>query len=186
MEDKMIVELYWNRDERAIWETEQKYGKYLLKIANNILCNLPDSEESVNDTYFKAWKAMPPHRPQVLSTFLAKITRHISIDIYRKRNTDKRKASEYSLTLVELEDCLSSGNQIEEHVDAMELAKAIHSYLKELSQEQRILFIGRYFFHDSIQELTHYYEMSESKVKSMLHRTRAGLKTHLEKEGFYL
>lgn len=178
--------MYWNRDERAIVETEKKYSKYLLKIANNILRDLLDSEESVNDTYFKAWNAIPPHKPQVLSTFLAKITRRVAIDVYRKRNTAKRNGSEYSLTLVELKDCLSNGNQTEEHVDAIELAKSIHTYLMGLAQEKRVLFIGRYFFQDSIEELTLYYNMSESKVKTMLHRTRIGLKVHLEKEGFYL
>ena len=93
MQDERIVELYWQRDESAIQETEQKYGSYLTKIAYNILSDLEDSKESVNDTYMKAWNSMPPHKPNILSTYLGKITRQVSIDILRKRNSLKRQAS---------------------------------------------------------------------------------------------
>lgn len=186
MQDEMIVDLYWSRDQRAIWETEQKYGNYLMKIAYNILANMSDCEECVNDTYFKAWNAMPPHRPDVLSTFLGKITRRTAIDRYRKQNADKRKAFEYSISLSELEECVVGNNSPEKEIDAMALGKAINSFLHGLPVETRTIFVGRYFFVDSIRDLTKYYGMSESKVKSMLHRTRLGLKSYLEKEGFYL
>ena len=107
MQDEMIVDLYWQRNENAILETEQKYGPYLTKIAYNILADFEDSKERVNDTYLKAWNSMPPHRPSVLSTYLGKITRQLSIDWLRTQNRAKRKSSEYALSLSELEDCVA-------------------------------------------------------------------------------
>ena len=104
MEDEKIVSLYWSRDEAAIRETEAKYDRYLTKIAYNILYNREDSRESVNDTYLAAWNSIPPHRPGVLSVYLGKITRRISIDIFRKRNRLKRRDSEYAVSLAEIED----------------------------------------------------------------------------------
>ena len=185
MQDDSIVAMYWQRDEAAIRETEKKYAGYLLKIAYNILSDLEDSKESVNDTYFSAWRSMPPHRPSVLLTYLCKITRQISIDVFRKRNSAKRQESEYALSLSELEDCVSAGNTTEQDVDLHLLAKAIQDYLAELPGETRDVFIGRYFFSDSIREVAGYYGMSESKAKSMLYRTRIGLKKYLEQEGFF-
>ncbi|MBQ3569598.1 MAG: hypothetical protein IJA20_02870, partial [Methanocorpusculum sp.] len=108
MHDEKIVALYWERDESAIRVTEEKYGAYLMKIAYNILNDLEDSKESVNDTYLGAWNSMPPNKPSALSTYLAKITRRTSIDIFRKRSTEKRKVSEYSVSLDELGDCVSA------------------------------------------------------------------------------
>lgn len=186
MQDEQIVSLYWQRDEAAIRETEQKYGKYLFKIACGILSDPEDSRESVNDTYLKAWNAMPPHKPQVLATFLGKITRQRSIDLFRKRNRSKRQSSEYALSLSELEECVSGGDTTEQNVDLSLLAEAIHTYLRTLSSEARSAFIGRYYYMDSIREVAAYSGMSESKLKSMLHRIRLGLKTYLEQEGFPL
>ena len=129
---------------------------------------------------------MPPHRPDALSSFLGKITRELSIDIFRKRNRKKRISSEYALSLSELEECLATGNNIDEQVNLRLLSESINSFLRSLSKEQRTIFVGRYYFADSISALAHYYDMSESKVKSMLHRTRIALRKHLEKEGFFL
>ena len=185
MQDERIVELYWKRSEAAIRHTDQKYGHYLMKLSYNILADWEDSKESVNDTYLSAWKSMPPHRPSVLLTYLCKITRQISVDVFRKRNSAKRKASEYALSLSELEDCVSAGNTTEQDVDLHLLAKAIQDYLAELPGETRDVFIGRYFFSDSIREVAGYYGMSESRAKSMLCRTRIGLKKYLEQEGFF-
>lgn len=109
MKDDVIVSLYWKRDEQAIQVTEKKYGRYLAKIAHNILADWEDSKECVNDTYWKAWNSIPPHKPNMLSTYLGKITRQLAIDIYRKRNSSKRKKSEYTVSVTELEDCLSAG-----------------------------------------------------------------------------
>lgn len=186
MQDEAIVALYWQRDESAIRETQDKYGHYLTKIAYNILSDLEDSMESVNDTYLHAWNSMPPHRPSILSSYLAKITRRVSIDIFRRHNRQKRQASQYALSLSELTECLSNGNTTEETTDVHLLAKAISSYLRSLPEEPRTLFIARYFFLDSLKESASLCHMTESKAKSMLHRTRQGLKTHLQQEGFIL
>ena len=186
MEDETIVSLYWDRDERAIRETEEKYDRYLTKIAYNILNNHEDSRESVNDTYLAAWNSMPPHRPSVLSTYLAKLTRRLSIDIFRRRNREKRKGSEYAISLSELGDCVSGGNTTEEIINVKLLADTIGIYLRTLPEDARNLFIGRYYFLDSLKEAAAYCGMTESKAKSLLHRTRLGLKEYLEKEGFDL
>ena len=160
--------------------------RYLTKIAQNILNNYEDSRESVNDTYLAAWNSMPPHRPSVLSTYLAKLTRRISIDIFRGRTRVKRQGSEYALSLQELGECVSGGNTTEEILNVKLLADAIGIYLRTLSPEARNLFIGRYYYLDSLKEAAAYCGMTESKAKSLLHRTRLGLKEHLRKEGFEL
>lgn len=184
MEDERIVSLYWARDERAIRETEEKYDRYLTKIAYNILNNLDDSRESVNDTYLAAWESMPPHRPTVLSAYLAKLVRRISIDCFRYRIRDKRLGAEYAISLSELGDCVSGGNTTEELVNVKLLADAIGIFLRLQSEEARTAFIGRYYFLDPVKEIASYCGMSESKVKSLLYRTRIALKAYLEKEGF--
>ena len=186
MEDEMIVSLYWQRDESALKETERKYSHYLSKIAYNILADWEDCKESVNDTYLKAWNSIPPHKPSVLSTYLGKITRQLSIDIYRKRNSGKRKASAYAISLSELEECVSTEDTTEETVDLRLLAEIISTFLRTLSTQARNTFVGRYYFMDSIRDVASYYGMSEATVKSLLYRTRLGLKTYLKKEGFSL
>lgn len=184
MEDAQIIDLYWQRKESAISETKMKYSHYLTKIAYNILQNYEDSEESVNDTYLKAWNSIPPHRPGKLAAYLGKITRRLSIDIYRKRTSQKRAGSEYTVSLSELEDCVSHDNTPEQMVETEQMARAISAYLRTLSEESRNVFVCRYFFCDSIQEIAASTSASESKVKSMLYRIRIGLKAYLEKEGF--
>ena len=183
MEDGRIVELYWQRDESAISKTQQKYGNYLTKIAYNILADVEDSRESVNDTYLKAWYAMPPQKPCVLSTFLGRITRQISIDVYRKRNAKKRQSSEYALALDELYDCASPHGAPEKEIEARLLAKSIGEYLSTLSDEARNIFVCRYYFLDSVRDIAERLGAGESKIKSSLHRTRLGLRQYLEKEG---
>jgi len=184
MEDEAIVSLYWDRDERAIQETEEKYDRYLTKIACNILNNTEDSRESVNDTYLAAWESMPPHKPSALSAYLAKLTRRISIDRFRYRTREKLMASEYAVSLSELGDCVSGGNTTEELVNVKLLADTIGIFLRLQSEDVRTVFLGRYYFLDSVREIAAYCGMSESKVKSLLHRTRLSLKAYLEKEGF--
>ena len=184
MEDEKIVSLYWERSEDAIRQTELKYDRYLTKIAHNILDDLEDSRERVNDTYLAAWNSMPPHRPSILSTYLGKITRRLSIDCFRSRNRNKRRDSQYALSLQELGDCVSAGNTTEEIVNVKLLADCIGMYLRLLPEEARNAFIGRYYYLDSLKEVAAYCGMTESKCKTLLYRTRVGLKEYLEKEGF--
>ena len=183
MDDAAIVSLYWQRNEDAIRETKGKYGAYLGKIAWNILANREDSEESVNDTYLHAWNSMPPQKPAALSTYLGKLTRQLSIDLYRRRNRVKRGGSEYALSLTELEDCVS-GATTEEEVELRLLAEAMGRYLRGLSPAARTTFLRRYYFMDPLREIAAGQGFTESKVKSMLYRTRQGLREYLEKEGF--
>ena len=173
MDDSEIIELYFQRSEEAVTQTASKYGKYCYKIAYHILSSREDSEESVNDTYLAAWNSIPPQRPSVLSAYLAKLTRRISIDRFRYRTRDKRRGSQYALSLSELDDCVSGGNTTEEIIN-----------VRLQSEEARNAFIGRYYYLDSLKEVAAYCGMSESKCKSLLYRTRVGLKEYLEKEGF--
>ena len=184
MEDSSIVELYWQRDQEAISHTQQKYGPYLFKIAYNILSNMEDSQESVNDTYWKAWGAMPPHRPQILSTFLGKITRQTAIDRLRRRLSQKRAGAEYPLCVEELNQCCSSAPSPQELVECEELAQALSRFLEDLSPAARRLFVGRYYFMDPLHEVAAYCGMSQSRAKSLLYRTRQRLRQFLQEEGF--
>lgn len=186
MEDSQIVELYWKREEAAIRETESKYGKYLTVIAYHVLADFEDSKEAVNDTYLKAWNSMPDHRPGILSAYLGKIVRRLSIDSYRKKTSRKRGGSEYALSLSELNECVTAGRSPEQEAEFQLLAGSISTYLRSLPEEVCNVFICRYFFLDSIKEIAGCFHATESKIKSMLHRTRLGLKEYLEKEGFYL
>ena len=186
MRDDEIVALYWRRDEAAIRETERQYGRYLSKITYNVLADPGDCEEVVNDTCLKAWNSMPPHRPAVLGTYLGKIARQLSIDRFRTRNREKRRGSEYSLSLSELEECVSGGDTTQRAVDGRLLAQAISSYLKTLPEQARHAFVGRYYYMDPLKEVAAYCGMSEAKAKSLLYRTRQGLKAYLKQEGFDL
>lgn len=181
MEDKQIIELYFDRNETAIKETENKYSAYLFVTAMNILNSREDSSECVNDTYFKAWNAIPPHNPPALKYFLGKITREISIDRFRKRYSGKRVGSEYEISLEELEECVSDGEygDPEKTVELSFLAKSIGDYLRGCKREARIIFIMRYYFCDSIKDISGFLGVGESKVKSSLFRTRRGLKKWL-------
>ena len=186
MKDAEIVDLYWERNEAAIYQTQQKYGAYLSKVAYNILSDFEDSKECVNDTYLKAWYSMPIHRPSVLSTYLGKIVRQLSIDMFRKKNSAKRYTSEYAVSLDELGDSFSDGNTPEQAYDAKLLDDAINRFLRTLPEDARNTFIGRYYFFDSLKDVAAYCGMSEAKAKSMLYRTRQSLKAYLVKEGFDL
>ncbi len=184
MKDSEIVNLYWDRNEDAIHQTQVKYGAYLSKVAYNILADFEDCKECVNDTYLAAWKSIPPHRPNVLSTYLGKITRQLSIDAFRKKNATKRYASEYALSLEELGDSFSDSSTPEQAVDAKLLDEAINRFICALPDDVQTAFVGRYYFFDSLKDIAGYCGMKESKLKSLLYRTRQQLKSYLIKEGF--
>ena len=184
MEDDSIVNLYWARSENAISETSKKYGNYCYSIAYGILGNIEDADESVNDTYLDAWNSIPPHRPSILSTFLGKITRRISIDKWRGRTAKKRRGGEIVLVLDELSDCIHSNQNVEHEVEAAELVQLIDSFVMSLSPMERRVFICRYWYFDPISEIAQRFGFSQSKVKMMLHRQRKNLLNRLEREEF--
>lgn len=184
MDDTQIIELYWARKESAIEETEVKYGSYCRSIARNILNNQDDAEECVNDTWLGAWNSMPPHRPSVLSTFLGKLTRRISIDKWRHVNAKKRGDGQLPLVLTELADCVSDGKSIEKETERKLLAEVIAAFVKDLPETEQKVFLCRYWYMDSVGSIATRFRFSESKVKSMLSRTREKLRVRLEKEGF--
>lgn len=184
MDDERIVALYWSRSEKAVTETDSKYGTYLNNISYNILYNSEDALECVNDTYYEAWKTMPPHRPVILSTFLGKITRQISIDRWRKTKAEKRGGGEFPLVLDELEHCVSGAGDVENEIERKELLKLVNDFLDILPATERRVFLCRYWYMDSIKSIAKQFGFTQSKVASMLHRTRAKLRAVLEKEGY--
>ena len=183
MNDKNIVDLYFNRDEEAITQTDKKYGRYCYSIAYNILTNKEDAEESVSDTYMTAWRAIPPRRPSVLSTFLGKITRHISIDRWRERSAYKRGGGEVTLALEELEDCVAGLQNVEMEYERKELIRAYVKFLDTLPITERRVFLCRYWYVDSVDTIAEKFGFSQSNVKTMLYRTRAKLRKQLAEEG---
>lgn len=184
MEDGTIVELYWQRDESAIAQTASKYGNYLHSISYRILSNAEDAEECVNDTYNAAWEAIPPHRPSLLSTFLGKIIRRISIDRWRKLSADKRGGGEAAVALEELEECVSGSGSVEDEIERRELTRMINEFIRALPHTERQVFMCRYWYMDPVADIAKQFGFSESKVKSMLYRIRGRLRARLEKEGY--
>lgn len=185
MEDQKIVELYWERSETAISETQNKYGNYCYYIAYHILYSHEDSEECVNDTYLKAWEAMPPHKPSKLSVFLGKITRNLSLDRYDKKMAQKRMTSTH-LILDEMEECIPDTSTSRDLTEEIVLRDAINAFLKSLTEQTRIVFMRRYWYLCSVSEISGDLGLSESNVKIILHRTRKKFKEFLEKEGILI
>ena len=184
MDDKQIVNLYFARSEQAIAETARKYGKYCSSIAQNILGNIPDTEETVNDTYIGAWNSIPPHQPAMLSTYLGKITRRLALKRWAANRTLKRGGGEVSLALEELAGCIPSDFDVESRIEMAELTQILNKLVRNLPQPERNVFLCRYWYLYSIEAIARQQDFSQSKVKSMLSRTRKKLYTHLQKEGY--
>ena len=184
MTDDKIIQLFFQRKEVAIEETQKKYGSYCFKIANNILNNREDSEECLNDTWLKAWESIPPTRPAYLNLFLAKITRNFAINTYRSKHTHKSGKGEIALVLDELEECITGETDVETLYIAEELQSSINKFVRGLSEKDGNVFIRRYFYADSIKDISNRYYISENNVRVMLSRTRNKLKLRLEKEGY--
>ncbi len=182
MDDQHIVELYWARDEEAISHSSRQYGAYCYAIAYRVLAVREDSEECVNDTWLDAWNSMPPHRPSVLSAFLGKITRRIAIDRYREKHAQKRGGGELPLALEELSECIAGDGDPVRQTELKEIAGAVGRFVNDLPDTERRLFIRRYFHMESIADLAHAFGFGQSKVKSMLHRTRGKLQRFLREE----
>ena len=184
MDDPNIIDLFFARDERALDETKRKYGNRLFRSAMNILRNIQDAEECVSDTLLKAWDVIPPNRPAMLGAFLAKIARNLSINKWKAKSAARRGGGEMDLMLNELEDCIPSAkkNTPEEKYEAQLVNKAINEFLASVEQTARVAFVLRYFHGESIRSICERFNMSESKVKSILFRVRKKLAAHLEKE----
>ncbi|HPX70322.1 MAG TPA: RNA polymerase sigma factor [Bacillota bacterium] len=183
MEDNKIVELYWERDEAAIEQSSAKYGRYCRSIAYNILYNDEDVEECLNDTWMRAWGSIPPARPVSLRAFLGKITRNLALDRYDAARAQKRGGGEFCAVLDELSEYIPDTGSGYESVEDIEIEEILNSFLESLSPERRKVFMRRYWYMDSIKEIAEFYEISESKVKTVLFRSRAELKAVLTKEG---
>lgn len=181
MEDREILDLYFLREENALKETDKKYGSYLKTIIGNILNQKEDAEECLNDTYMAVWKNIPPKRPNVFRAYLAKIARYTAFNRYDYISAKKRN-SEFDVILSELEECISAGDTVEKEWEAANLNRVLNSFLHGLEKEKRIIFLRRYYFGDSINDIAKKFAVSEGKVKSMLFRLRGSLKAYLEKE----
>lgn len=186
MEDEQIIALYWNRDEHAIQETERKYGTYCRSIARNILHSEEDSEECVNDTWLRTWNTIPPQRPGKLSAFLARITRNLAFDRFKAQNAQKRGGGEMEAVLEELGECVGATASAESHYFAKELSAAVNLFVRDLPEREGNIFMRRYFFTESMDQIGKRYGITVNNVTVILSRCRKKLREHLQKEGYTL
>lgn len=186
LDDNSIVSLYLQRDETAITQTAEKYGGRLRSLAYGIVCDAQSAEECENDTYMEAWNSIPPHEPRdYFYAFLARITRHMALNCCRKRNQLKRSAFLSELS-AEMEQCIPAPDDVACRIDAMALCGGINDFLSHLSEEKRNIFLRRYWFMDSVADISKRFALSESTVKTTLFRCRNGLREYLKKEGYTL
>lgn len=184
MEDSRIIDLYWQRDSDAILESSRKYGAYCFAVADNILHSTEDSEECVNDTWLRAWDAMPPQRPNKLRMFLAKITRNLAFDRFRAKRAEKRSGGEVPLILEELTECLTSGTDVEVMYEGKELGQCIRRFVRRLPERDGNVFARRYFYTEPVAVIARRYGLTENHVMVILSRTRKKLKRELREEGY--
>lgn len=184
MEDEKIIQLYWARKEDAIAETDRTYGRKLHTLADNIVHSYEDAEESVSDTYMKAWETIPPQHPSHFFAYLAKICRNFAFGRLDWKNAAKRKAEVVALTQ-EMQLCIPDDSR-SRNVEGKAISRAMNRFLETLSQENRILFLRRYWYVESIADIAARYGMSENSVKTRLHRIRGKLQTFLKSEGIYV
>ena len=180
MEDIEIVDLYFDRDEKAISESDRKYGQILRSLSRSYVCTREDAEECVNDTYLDAWNTIPPQRPTYLGAFLSKITRRISIDRYRRDHRAKRGGAEN--LAMELTECIPDSSSLAGELENKRIGEVINAFLSGLPSHRRVMFVLRYFYAKSIAEIAQATAESESSVKVTLHRLREQLRKILEKE----
>lgn len=186
MHDDQIIQLYFERNEQAIRETQAKYGAYCLKIADSILGNCQDAEEVVSDTWLRVWNAIPPQRPAVLRIFLGKITRNLAFSTYRRNTAAKRGSGELNVVLEELGACVGTSGDVGERLDAKELAAAIRGFLETQPQRDRAVFLRRYFYVEEPRDIGAEFGLKEANVYQILSRLRKKLKEFLIKEGYDL
>ena len=186
MEDRAIIDLYFGRDEQAITETGNKYGKYLYTVSFNVLRMREDAEECVNDTYMNAWNAIPPTRPDSLKAFLSRITRNLSINRLSAMTAEKRGGTGFDVALDELEECIPDRSSVEAEVEGKLLSEMISSFLRKEPKLHRTIFMRRYYYMNSVQEIAEEEDLSVSNVKVILFRMRGRLREYLESEGISL
>ena len=185
MEDNEIIELYWQRSQRAITETDGKYGGRLQTLSMNILHDRQDAEECVNDTYHATWNTLPPQRPNYFCAYLAKLARNFSFGRYDYYHAQKRCVTVVELS-DEIENCIPSPDDLEQKMDSREIGRIISEFLYNQPIEMRTVFVRRYWYMDSIKDIAGMFQISESKVKSILFRMRNKLREHLEEEDIHL
>lgn len=183
LEDREIIELYWARSETAVRETERKYGGYCTSIIRRVLEDRRDVEECLGDTWLGAWNAMPPQRPERLPPFLGRIARNTALDRYSYNTAQKRGG--FEAVLEELAECVG-GNPAGEDFDLRRLGEAISAYLDTVSPAARRMFLRRYWYCDTVAEIAAGCDCTQGRVKSLLHRTRKGLRAYLKQEGYDL
>lgn len=186
LDDEIIIGLYQKRDERAIAETERKYGRLLSHLAHSVLKNDQDSEECCNDAYLSVWNAIPPARPKSLRAFCAAILRRIAINRYKERSAKKRIPSALTTSMEELERALCEGKSIEQEIEAERLGEAINGYVRGLSDREQFLFIGRYYFARDVGELAQECGVTKSAVYKELTKLKQGLREYLKKRGVWV
>ncbi|MBE7067158.1 MAG: sigma-70 family RNA polymerase sigma factor [Ruminococcaceae bacterium] len=186
MDDEKIVELYWERNEKAIEETDFKYKKYLFSIAYNVICNRLDCEECLNDTYLGAWNSIPPTKPNVLKAFLTTITRRIAIKRYHRNLRQNTIPSEMTISLSELEDFIAGDEDVSADFDAERLGYIISDFVYSLSDRRQFIFMSRYYVADSIDAIARDLSLSRSMVNKELAIIRSALKEKLESEGYLI
>ena len=183
LSDEQIIDLYFARDERAISETDKKYCQYLHTVAYNILANDQDAEECLQDTYLRVWNAVPPERPRIFHAFLAKITRNLSLGRFKAARRQKRYASEASVSLEELGDCVSDRGEFLQQLESAAIAYVINRYLGSIPDRRMYVFVSRYFYMLTIPQIAKRLSCSQSLVKKELTIIRSELRQELEKEG---
>ena len=184
MDDQKILDLFFARKEQAIAETDRKYGSYCFSLANSILQNHQDAEETVSETYMKARNSIPPKRPDIFNLFLAKITRNLAFSRWRQYSAEKRGGGEMCMVLDELEECIPDHGSVEDHLNTKELLKAIRSFLDTLPVREQDIFLRRYFYVEESAVIAQRYNMKPATVLRTLSRTRRKLKTYLTQEGY--
>lgn len=182
MDDKMIIELFFERSEKAITELSDKYGLLCKYIANNILNCDSDAEECVNDTYLAVWDTIPPNTPAPLKAYICRIARNIALKKYHS-NTAQKRNTQYDVSLSELEGCFSDSDEIDGNINAKETAKIISQFLEEQPVQVRVMFIKRYFYCESLENIAKHFKTSKHYVSVKLSRTRDKLKKHLSERG---
>lgn len=184
LSDEAIIELYWEREERAIKATDEKYGKYLFTIAYNIVRDELDCEECLDDTYLGVWNSIPPTRPTIFQVFLAKIMRNVALDRFRKKSAARRVPSELIVSLDEIDGYLPYDVSMEEEALIRDIIRVLNEYLNTLSDRDEFIFICRYYYSDTISDIAKMLELDPKTVSKALLKLREGLKDRLEKEGY--